>query len=74
MTVPVVQAVNEYVESELADEVKYDNRRPLDESGVSGLHALAAQIYALGYDAGVRVEQERNWGSRRRERETRREE
>jgi hypothetical protein len=36
----------------LADARNYENRSPLDDSGVWDLHRLAAQIYALGFDDG----------------------
>lgn len=49
----VVSRVEEYVDAELAQVEKYDHRRPLDESGIYGLHQLAAEIYALGYAEGA---------------------
>lgn len=45
----VAQMVETYVDSELRDAAKYTNREPLDDSGVYGLHDLAARIYALGF-------------------------
>jgi hypothetical protein len=51
----VAEAVENYVESELHDEAKYENRKPLDESGVWSLHALAARIYAQGWADGRRA-------------------
>lgn len=65
----VVQAVEHYVYSELADREKYDNRAPLDESGIWSLHALAADIYAQGFEAGERVEDTRNRAERQREKD-----
>lgn len=62
----VVMAVEMYVEGELRDEEKYDNRKPLDESGIYGLHLLAAKVYALGYDAGERAATERERRIRQR--------
>lgn len=56
----VVQAVEEYVDSELSDAEKYDNSTPLDESGIWSLHRLAARVYAIGFDAGERIEAERS--------------
>ncbi len=49
----VAHLVDLYVDSELRDEAKYDNRTPLDGSGVFSLHRIAAEIYALGYRDGV---------------------
>lgn len=51
----VVQAVEDYVESELSDAARYDNREPLDESGIWSLHRLAAVIYAIGWADGERA-------------------
>jgi hypothetical protein len=51
----VAEVVENYVESELRDEAKYENRKPLDESGVWSLHALAARIYAQGWFDGRRA-------------------
>lgn len=49
---PVVQLVEQYVDDELQQARKYDNRTPLDESGVYSLHCLAAKIYSAGYMDG----------------------
>lgn len=65
----VVQAVEEYVYSELSSKTKYENRTPLDESGIWSLHRLAARIYAQGFDAGERIESDRSRAERRRMRE-----
>lgn len=51
----VVQAAEDYVESELTDAARYDNRTPLDESGIWSLHRLAAAIYAIGWADGERA-------------------
>lgn len=56
----VVQAVEDYVYKELSDREKYDNRTPLDESGIWSLHRVAARIYAMGFAKGERIEAERN--------------
>lgn len=58
----VAEAVERYVERELADQGKYENRSPLDESGVYELHLLAAKIYARGFDDGDRVSEVRARG------------
>ena len=65
----VVQAVEDYIHKELSDAQKYDNSSPLDESGIWSLHRLAANIYAKGFDAGCRIELERQRQSHIRQRE-----
>lgn len=45
-------AVNDYLYSERHDCAKYENRQPFDSSGVWSLHALAREIYALGWRDG----------------------
>ncbi|WP_255139144.1 hypothetical protein [Rhodococcus sp. 15-2388-1-1a] len=65
----VIQMVESYVSKQLHDAEKYTNSEPLDQSGVWSLHALAATIYARGFEDGERAESERNNGQRRRERE-----
>lgn len=65
----IIQMVESYVGKELNDAEKYTNREPFDDSGVWSLHALAAKIYARGFEDGERAERERNNGQRRRERE-----
>lgn len=65
----VAQLVEEYVSSELSDKAKYDNRTPLDESGIWSLHTLAATIYALAFNDGARVEATRNHAERMRAQE-----
>jgi hypothetical protein len=63
-----VADVDRWVDSELSDAAKYDNRAPLDDSGVWSLHRLAAKMYAAGWDAGERAATERENAARRRER------
>jgi hypothetical protein len=48
----VVEAVNEYIGKELRDQEKYDNRQPLDSSGIWSLHELARRVYAEGWVDG----------------------
>ena len=52
----VAQMVERYVESEIRDAEKFSNRDVLDDSGVYGLHQLAADVYALGFNEGVTTE------------------
>lgn len=65
----VLNAVEEYVYSQLSDARKYDNREPLDESGVWSLHKLAADVYAMGWEAGERAQAERDRHQARRNQE-----
>lgn len=64
----LIEAVDRYVESELADAAKYDNRQPFDESGVWSLHRLAAEVYAAGWADGEAAEGERARHARARAR------
>ncbi|MCW6003901.1 hypothetical protein K1W54_04795 [Micromonospora sp. CPCC 205371] len=66
----VAEAVERYVAQELAEARKYENRTPLDDSGVWSLHRLAANIFALGFAAGEQVADIRARGQRQRDRET----
>lgn len=66
--VDVVQSVEGYVDSELADAAKYDNRQPLDESGVYSLHVLVAAAYGRGFADGEHAQAARALGRRARER------
>lgn len=68
----VVHAVEEYVYKELSDKQKYENREPLDESGIWSLHRLAARIYAMGFDAGGAIEADRGRAERQRARDAER--
>lgn len=65
----VAEAVERYVDSELADARKFENRRPLDDGGVWELHRLAAKVFALGFEAGEQVGEIRARGQRNRDRE-----
>lgn len=58
----IVELVEHHIDGERADVRNYDNREFLDESGVFGLHRLAADIYARGYEAGERSERLRAQG------------
>lgn len=63
----VAEAVERYVVAELADARKYENRKPLDDSGVWSLHRLAAKVFALGFEAGEQVAEIRARGQRDRD-------
>lgn len=60
--------VERYVDREVAD-AKYDNRQPLDDSGVYSLHFLAAEIFAAGVKQGEYVAHIRARGEVRRAKE-----
>lgn len=66
----VIAEVEQYVHRELADAESYSNRTPLDESGIWSLHALAAEVYAMGWKAGetAAMEKERRIAQRTRDR------
>ena len=64
----VVSAVEQYVRAELRDADRFSNRTPLDESGIYSLHALAARIYALGWEDGERATDRRSHGLMERSR------
>lgn len=64
----VVAAVEGYVARELSDAVQYENRAPLDESGIYSLHSLAADVYARGFADGAHAAHTRELARRNRER------
>ena len=67
--VNVVSEVEAYVNAELADAAQYENRTPLDDSGVWTLHRLVAEAYSRGFGDGCTVQAERDRGRSRWERE-----
>jgi len=62
----IVALVEGFVNDEYSDDSKFENRTPLDESGIWSLHQLAAEIYANGFAEGVRAEEARQRGKRER--------
>jgi len=64
----ITDLVETFVNDEHEDDRKYENRTPLDESGVWSLHQLAAEIFALGFDEGTRTQDARERGRRQRNR------
>lgn len=54
----ITESVEEYVDAEIRDWLRYENRTPFDESGCWSLHRLAAKVYAQGWTAGVFAGQE----------------
>lgn len=69
VTPEVVALVDEHVRSEVDQARKYDNREPLDESGIFALHLLAAQVFAKGYELGQSTAEARHHGEHMRRRE-----
>lgn len=67
--VDAVRLVELYVSSELEDARQYENRHPLDDSGIYALHQLAARIFSLGCVAGRDSERVRSEGARLRAKE-----
>ena len=65
----VVRDVEMWVERELQDLRKYQNREPMDEGAIYGIHRLAADAYARGYKDGRNAEIARWDGERRRMRD-----
>lgn len=65
----LIEAVDRFAEHELADAAKYENRQPLDESGIWSLHTLAAKCYAVGWGDGEAAEGARARAARLRERD-----
>lgn len=64
----VTQLIETYIDRQLEQAHRYDNRQPFDESGVFDLHRLAALIYVSGWSDGEQSQAERDRGQRRRER------
>jgi len=62
----IANLVETFINDEHNDDRKYTNRTPLDSSGVWSLHQLAAEIYAVGFEEGVRTEEARQRGTRER--------
>ena len=62
----VVQEVERFVASEIADVDRYLNRSHMDDSAVYSLHRLAATIYAMGSRDGWLSAHEEASGRRRR--------
>lgn len=48
----LIDEVRRFVESEIHDAATYDNSELMDESTVTGLMNLAAEIYGAGYSDG----------------------
>jgi hypothetical protein len=62
----VVALVETYVRQELANVARYENRQPLDESGIYSLHCLASEIYMAGIQDGEAAANARTSGRRER--------
>ena len=62
----IADLVESFINDEHEDARKYSNRTLLDSSSAWTLHQLAADIYAAGFEEGVRTEEAREQGTRRR--------
>lgn len=51
----VAQEVEMFIDKEIEQVAKYENRQHMDESATFSLHQLAAQIYAMGWRDGAAV-------------------
>jgi hypothetical protein len=67
--VAVAQMVDAFITGEIEEAHRYDNREVLDESGAYGLHALAASVYAKGFEEGAAAQSWKDNAQRRRERD-----
>lgn len=65
----VVAEVEAFVSKTLHDAEAFDNSEPLDESNIWSLHAMAADIYAMGWKAGEAAAAEKAHRANRRERD-----
>lgn len=63
----VAEMVERHVNMEIDQASRYQNRELFDGPGIHNLHALAAHIYAMGHEAGVQVEREKQWKQQSRE-------
>lgn len=64
----VIHLVDHYIDQEVRDAERYENRTPLDDSGAWSLHQLARDIYALGVADGAEQARARAGSQRQRER------
>ena len=62
----IADLVESFISSEHEDARKYSNRTLLDSSSAWTLHQLAAEIYAVGFDEGLRTSEAREQGTRAR--------
>ena len=63
----VADLVEAFINDEHEDARKYSNRTLLDSSSAWTLHQLAADIYAAGFEEGLRTSEAREQGRRQRE-------
>jgi len=62
----VADLVEAFINDEHEDARKYSNRTLLDSSSAWTLHQLAADIYAAGFEEGLRTSEARERGTRER--------
>lgn len=67
--IAIAQQVDAYVAGAVEDAHRYENSELLDESGVYGLHVLAARIYAQGFADGEATQTWKHTAQRSRERD-----
>jgi len=63
----IAALVESFINDEHDDARKYTNRTLLDSSSAWTLHQLAADIYAAGFEEGLRTSEAREQGRRQRE-------
>ena len=63
----VADLVEAFINDEHEDARKYSNRTLLDSLSAWTLHQLAADIYAAGFEEGLRTAEAREQGRRQRE-------
>jgi hypothetical protein len=62
----IADLVESFINDEHEDARKYSNRTLLDSSSAWTLHQLAADIYAAGFEEGLRTSEARERGTRQR--------
>ena len=63
----IAELVETFINDEHEDARKYSNRTLLDSSSAWTLHQLAADIYAAGFEEGMRTSEARERGARERQ-------
>lgn len=62
----IADLIESFINDEHEDARKYSNRTLLDSSSAWTLHQLAADIYAAGFEEGLRTSEVRERGARER--------
>jgi len=63
----IAELVESFINDEHEDARKYSNRTLLDSLSAWTLHQLAADIYAAGFEEGMRTSEARERGTRQRD-------